>query len=275
MPTSAMPTSDLPLSAHIDPWILFRRYAPTSARQRRCLLTSFAATVGDPAPTALTTALVHGWWQTLGRLRPASARAHLIAARSFTTWLGAGAAFADIGAPHIPRSDPVTLTETQIVALFGVCDQPESRALFALMLGSGLRCIDCARLQVEDIDLSSRLMRVTGKGCRVDVVPVPLWALQPIARFVAGRRSGPMFVASAASIGATMTALMVAAGVKVSAHDGRGAHALRRTCATRMLGAGVSIRVVQRVLRHTELSSTERYLAVAESVELIAGVDAA
>ena len=270
-----MPMRTLPMSAHVDPWIEFRRFAPTSARQRRCLLTSFVVAVGDPTPEQLTVPAVHVWWRSLGRLRPASARAHLIAARHFAGWLGVDDRLEAIGVPRVAHADPATLTDAELVAVWGVCVTVDDRALFALMLGSGLRCIDCARLRVEDVDTRSRLMRVTGKGGRVDLVPVPLWAVASLTAVVDGRRSGAVFDVGAHTMGKRMTALMVVAAVKVSAHDGRGAHALRRTCATRMLTAGVSIRVVQQVLRHTELSSTQRYLAVAETSALIAGVDAA
>src|SRR5690606_8896868 len=61
---------------------------------------------------------------------------------------------------------------------------------------------------------------------------------------------------------------LIEAGLKRHKHDGIGAHALRRTCATDLLESGASVRQVQAVMRHASLTSTERYLRRSNAEEL-------
>ena len=62
--------------------------------------------------------------------------------------------------------------------------------------------------------------------------------------------------------------LSKAAGVKRAPYDGRGAHSLRRTCATDLLESGASVVQVQQVLRHQNLATTQAYLRRSSAEEL-------
>lgn len=104
-----------------------------------------------------------------------------------------------------------------------------------------------------------------------------------VRRLIHGRRwlrtyrrtySTPSRGMSAQHISESVGGWLREAGIKRGRHDGIGAHALRRTCATELLQRG-TIRQVQAVLRHASLTSTERYLRRSEAEELRALVDPA
>lgn len=70
-----------------------------------------------------------------------------------------------------------------------------------------------------------------------------------------------------------LTRVLYNVGVKQAPHDGRSPHVLRRTCATTLLESGASIRDVQRILGHSSLATTERYLALPDTRRLLELID--
>jgi site-specific recombinase XerD len=138
----------------------------------------------------------------------------------------------------------------------------------ALMLGCGLRAFDVTQLDVDDVDLAQRVLRVHGKGGKVRLVPVPELVADLLAVHLDGMGDGPLVRTdgghrlSAERLRARLTSALYRAGVKHGPLDGRSSHVLRRTCATALLESGASLVDVQAVLGHADLSSTSRYLAL-------------
>lgn len=263
---------------HVESYVSGRHWAESTRVQRRSILTGFAREV-DVTPSSLTPVIMVDWWSTLADHRPATARSHLSAVRGFTSHLRLlglleGDPMVGLVAPKVPRSAPRSLSDAEMRRLWDHLRLDRHRAIVALMVGSALRAVDCARLLVEDIDLARQRFTVAGKGGNVDVVPVPRWALPFIAAQIGGRLHGLMFEgATREAIAHQVRRQLVGAGVKLGGWDGRSGHVLRRTCATNMLDRGVSVRTVQRVLRHESLATTERYLRQAEIAELISAVE--
>lgn len=140
------------------------------------------------------------------------------------------------------------------------------RALLELLYASGLRVAEACGLDLDDLDEPRRTVRVLGKGDKERVVPVGEAALEALAAYLGrrGRRRGPLFLNSR---GGRLTARSAHRIVRARAREaGIGQrvtpHTLRHSFATHMLGAGADLRLIQELLGHRRLSTTQRYTHV-------------
>lgn len=138
------------------------------------------------------------------------------------------------------------------------------------MVQEGLRRIEVTRLEIGDIDLIGRTIRVTGKGDHERLLPLTREAEEAIRDYLRQypATTGPLIrsfhnptlgVRPNTVSGMVHTAMLMA-GVKQASYDGVTPHALRHSCATDMLRAGAHVRDVQRALGHQTLATTETYM---------------
>jgi integrase/recombinase XerC len=179
--------------------------------------------------------------------------------------------------PKLDKRLPVFLTQTEIRDLLEAPDtnRPEGkrdRALLELLYAAGLRISELWRLNLTDIDLHSREIRALGKGAKQRVVLMGLPAAAALEDYLAnGRRSiGAVDRDNAVFINDRGRRLSVrgmqkmvhhyacASGIEKRVHP----HTLRHTFATHMLDGGADLRVVQELLGHADLSSTQIYTHV-------------
>jgi site-specific recombinase XerD len=180
--------------------------------------------------------------------------------------------------PVVRQKPPVTLTPAEVDALRRQCATMRDRVVIELAYGMGLRVMEIAALRVDDIDWSRMILLVRGKGGTEELLPMPVsvaWAIR--AYFTQHPPPGSGHVVrqmysdlpmAADSLSKHVINLARRAGVKRGAHDGRGAHSLRRTCATELLESGASVVQVQQVLRHRNLATTQHYLRRSSAEEL-------
>lgn len=147
-----------------------------------------------------------------------------------------------------------------------------NRAIFESLYSSGLRVSELAGLNVGDIDLDAGLIRVLGKGAKERIVPVGRRAVDAIRTYREklalqsgiSLTAGPLFLnhrkgrLSARSIARILDKLITTCGLNHPVSP----HGLRHTFATHMLDAGADLRVVQELLGHKSLSTTQRYTHV-------------
>lgn len=188
--------------------------------------------------------------------------------------------------PRVPRALPRALTLRDTESLLDTEDEgtlPErERALFELLYATGLRVSEAAGLDVEDVDLSSRLLRAQGKGRKERIVPFgesaedALRAWMPVraglVRAAApdrtvdrdrpgGRKGAPLFVnarggrLTTRSMARVLKRRLRAAGLPAQISP----HALRHTFATHLLQSGADLRSIQELLGHASLSTTQKY----------------
>jgi integrase/recombinase XerC len=143
-------------------------------------------------------------------------------------------------------------------------------ALLELLYGSGLRVAEAAALDVDDLDLAQARVRVWGKGGKQRVVPVSEPAADALRLWLAdGRRE----LATEASPAAAL--FLNLRGRRMTPRDARRVldrravapthpHALRHTFATHLLDGGADLRVVQELLGHADLATTQRYTHVSK-----------
>jgi integrase/recombinase XerC len=176
-----------------------------------------------------------------------------------------------VRSPKPPRVLPSVLPKDEAKELL---DRPRptddggrrAEALLELLYATGLRVGECCRLDVDDVDRAEGTVRVHGKGGKERIVPVGDVALAAVARYLAGRPApgGPLFRNRR---GGRLTArsahrIVRARALEASLERRVSPHVLRHTFATHMLGEGADLRLIQELLGHSRLSTTQRYTHV-------------
>jgi site-specific recombinase XerD len=185
---------------------------------------------------------------------------------------------AGVGSPRVPRRLPQVLTAVQAADLLEAMggDKPlevRDRALFELIYSSGLRCQEVLDLRLRDINLGSREIRVKGKGRKVRVIPVGEVALEALDRYLREGRSrlakdaaldDHIFLSrngrplSSSDVQRRLARYLARAG----APRGTSPHTLRHSFATHLLEGGADLRVIQEMLGHSSLRTTQVYTHV-------------
>jgi len=185
-------------------------------------------------------------------------------------------------APKLARSIPVHLSESEIGLLLDSIDTRTAlgrrdRAMFELFYASGLRLSELVGVDLEDLDLNGRLVRVLGKGGKERVVPFNQSAAEAIGAWMRdragivlgreperGRHEEPLFVnfRGGRITGRSVDRLLRRYVARCSTRMGISPHALRHSFATHLLQRGADLRGIQELLGHARLSTTERYTHV-------------
>jgi integrase/recombinase XerD len=183
----------------------------------------------------------------------------------------------DVGAPRVPQGIPKALTEAEVEALLNAVpgDGPRpqrDRAILELLYAGGLRISELVGLDLGDADLYDGLVRVLGKGSKERVVPLGRSAREAIGDYLttgrpelAGReRESALFLNARGGRLTRQGAWLIvrAAGDRAGLKGRLFPHVLRHSCATHMLDRGADIRVVQELLGHASLSTTQVYTKV-------------
>jgi integrase/recombinase XerD len=183
----------------------------------------------------------------------------------------------EVGAPRVPQGIPKALTEAEVEALLDAVpgDGPRprrDRAILELLYAGGLRISELVGLDLGDVDLYDGLVRVLGKGNKERVAPLGRTAREAVGDYLttgrpelAGRTSTPALFLNARGGRLTRQGawlIVRAAGDRAGLQGRLFPHVLRHSCATHMLDRGADIRVVQELLGHASLSTTQVYTKV-------------
>jgi integrase/recombinase XerC len=176
-----------------------------------------------------------------------------------------------VRSPRLGRRLPSFLPVDEATILLNAPPEPTTagardRALLELLYASGLRVAEGCGLDLDDLDEARRTVRVVGKGDKERVVPVGETALEALAAYLAmrGRQRGPLFLnARGGRLTPRSAHRIVRARARQVGIDQRVTpHTLRHSFATHMLGAGADLRLIQELLGHSRLSTTQRYTHV-------------
>jgi len=210
------------------------------------------------------------------RLSKATIARKLAAVRSCFRFLARRAALPtnparQVRSPRLGRRLPSFLPVDEATVLLNAPPEPSAagardRALLELLYASGLRVAEGCGLDLDDLDEARRTVRVVGKGDKERVVPVGETALEALAAHLAmrGRQRGPLFLnARGGRLTSRSAHRIVRARARQAGIDQRVTpHTLRHSFATHMLGAGADLRLIQELLGHSRLSTTQRYTHV-------------
>lgn len=176
-----------------------------------------------------------------------------------------------VRSPRLGRRLPSVLPKDEATQLLDAVPEPTAagardRALLELLYASGLRVAEGCGLDLDDLDEARRTVRVLGKGDKERVVPVGETALEALDAYLAmrGRQRGPLFQNARGgrltprSAHRIVKRLARRAGISQRVTP----HTLRHSFATHMLGEGADLRLIQELLGHSRLSTTQRYTHV-------------
>jgi site-specific recombinase XerD len=172
--------------------------------------------------------------------------------------------------PKAERRIPTRLDEATVVRIL---DLPQGgphgardRAVFELLYATGIRCAELVGLDLQELDLAGRTIRVLGKGRKERIVPFGTPAADALDRYleVRGRGGAALFVGKA---GRRLSDRAVRTIMKRRIHslalDQRVTpHTLRHAFATHLLERGADLRSIQELLGHSSLSTTQKYTHV-------------
>jgi integrase/recombinase XerC len=224
-------------------------------------------------------------------LSRASAGRRLAALRTFGRYLVREGALAEdptalIGAPRREQTLPAHLAVGEMDRLLAAPDASTApgrrdRAILELFYASGLRLSELVDLDVPDVNVSSRMARVRGKGGKERLVPFNHSAADAMRAMIADRAaiSSPSLARSSARAGpharlrhplflnvrggrlTTRSVDRIVRRYVRAAAIARGIspHALRHTFATHLLQSGADLRAIQELLGHVRISTTQRY----------------
>ncbi|HEX8679586.1 MAG TPA: tyrosine recombinase [Chthoniobacterales bacterium] len=179
--------------------------------------------------------------------------------------------------PRIERYLPETLNELQVERLIDSINTAHplglrDRAVVELLSASGLRISELANARLENFNAEERILRVTGKGNKTRLVPVGGKACEALAAYVSTERPKLVRPRSGSEIflssrGTKLTTARLWQIVKERArHSGLEAniypHLLRHSFATHLLGNGADLRIIQEMLGHSDISTTQVYTHV-------------
>ena len=200
----------------------------------------------------------------------------------------------DVAAPRLPRGLPRALREDEVERLLGAVVGVDAvarrdRAILEVLYGTGARISELTGLSLRDVDLVARRMRVFGKGSKERVVPIGRHAGLALEAWLCDegrgamtpdrwRRRGDEDAVFLNQRGGRLTRQGVWGVVRrygdaVGLGDALTPHVLRHSCATHMVDHGADLRVVQELLGHASVSTTQIYTHV--SMERLQSVYAA
>lgn len=166
-----------------------------------------------------------------------------------------------VGSAKVPEREPRPISDADVPRLLGARMWSSTRTMILLALLAGLRVGEIARVRGEDVDLGARLLWVKGKGRKVRSVPlhpalVEVASRMPESGWWFPMRACPSEHVRSKSVSDVIGRTMRRAGVRGTPHS------LRHWYASSLLDDGNDIRVVQELMRHKSIQSTQIYTRV-------------
>ena len=279
-------STDTLVEAFADALWLERGLADNTLTAYRSDLRAFARWLDRAAGRDLdeaTRADVLGYLPSFTTSSPRTISRRLSALRRFYAWrLREGAVLVDpcarVEAPRLGRPLPGTLSEAEVEALLEAPDTSTAlglrdRAMLEVLYATGLRVSELVSLTPTQVNLRQGVVSVIGKGGKQRLVPLGEEALGWLERFVGGARAEILGLRPTEALfptrrGGAMTRQafwhLIKRHAGVAGIDrGLSPHTLRHAFATHLLNHGADLRVVQMLLGHSDISTTQIYTHVA------------
>ncbi len=191
---------------------------------------------------------------------------------------------ADVEGVRVPAGIPHPLSEAEVERLLAavVGNEPAARrdrALLEFLYATGARISEACGLSLNDLDRANRLVRLFGKGAKERIVPFGRSAQAAMEEWLEGGREhleplrwarrGDQEAVFLNTRGSRLSrqaawAIVRKYGERVGLSDRLSPHVLRHSCATHLLDHGADLRIVQEMLGHTSISTTQVYTKVSQ-----------
>jgi integrase/recombinase XerD len=214
-------------------------------------------------------------------LAPSSMKAIVVALKIFFRFLKVrGLAAQDPGEhirlPRVPQHLPKTLSKLQMEKLLSadLSTRPfplRDQAIVELLYASGLRISELTSARLENLSLPERLIRVVGKGSKTRLVPIGRPACAAIERYLGEERirlthngANEIFLSQGGIGFSTQRAWQIVKEIAVLAGFDTNVypHLFRHSFATHLLANGADLRIIQELLGHADISTTQVYTHV-------------
>ena len=182
--------------------------------------------------------------------------------------------------PRLVRYLPETMNQVEVKRLLetDLSDRPfplRDRAIMELFYSSGLRISELMGARLENLNLKERILRVIGKGSKTRIVPVGCAACEAIDQYLVrervtlvGKKTGNEIFLSrhgkkltTQRIWQIVKEIAASAGAEINVYP----HLLRHSFATHLLANGADLRIIQELLGHADISTTQIYTHVDQS----------
>jgi integrase/recombinase XerC len=167
--------------------------------------------------------------------------------------------------PYVGPAETSKFVEIEGIGLAGL----RGRAVLELLYGTGVRCSELVAMDLPEVDLDGRLIRVLGKGRKERIVPFGTTAKMALEAYLRERdqarpKSDALFVnGKGGRLTDRSVRRLVAARLRTVALTQRvSPHTLRHAFATHLLERGADLRSIQELLGHVSLSTTQKYTHV-------------
>jgi integrase/recombinase XerD len=224
-------------------------------------------------------------WRKRAGLATASIKLEAIALRVFFRFLLARKILSsnpaeNLSIPRIEKYLPETLDTSAVQRLLESIGEADplglrDRAMLELLYASGLRISELCTLRLENLDLEEGMIRVTGKGNKTRLVPVGSEARRALGRYLelerprlVSRRTGAEVFLSVRGRKLTpqrVWQLIKAYAARVGLNANVYPHLFRHSFATHLLAGGADLRIIQEMLGHADISTTQIYTHVDSS----------
>ncbi|PWB75885.1 site-specific tyrosine recombinase XerD [candidate division GN15 bacterium] len=239
-------------------------------------LEAFAKAIGAKDPARISAVAVTAYFGGMNKLgmKPSSIARKLSSLRQFFAYLTDAGTISEsplisYSAPKIARYHPDYLSPRDIESIIRTADSfgrndKRNRAIIEVLYGCGLRISELIDLSRENFEFEAGFLRVTGKGEKQRLVPVGSFARKAVLEYLesrAGSDGGVVFAGrggrkfSRTGVWKIVKQMVRRAGIikRVTPHT------FRHSFATHLLEGGADLRVVQEMLGHADISTTEIY----------------
>ncbi len=170
--------------------------------------------------------------------------------------------------PKINQKAPYVPSVSEIQAILAIPTSLRDKAILELLYSSGLRASELCDLTLRDIEGTQVIVRM-GKGGFNRAVPLTKQATDTIAAYIEqrGTQEGILFqTLMGKKLRRQLLSKIVATYAKKAGVEGVTTHTLRHACATHLLERGADLRMIQKVLGHSSITSTQRYTQLSSNV---------
>jgi len=175
--------------------------------------------------------------------------------------------------PKVPQKLPKVITAEEINIILSENLNKREKVILELLYGCGLRVSELVNLKIHDIDISAKYLQCTGKGSKERIVPIGSKALHAIKMYIKKRdfilqktrKTSKNLLLTEEGKNITRQEVynfIHKLGEKI--HKSISPHTLRHTFATHLLENGADLRVVQELLGHSDVSTTQLYTHISK-----------
>jgi integrase/recombinase XerD len=174
----------------------------------------------------------------------------------------------DIKTPKIPQSLPSVLTKEEVKKLIDAAGSDKTKLIIELIYSAGLRVSECVKLEIDDIDFNENLINIkSGKGSKDRVTILSPITAEHLKKYILTLEKDEKYlfpgnkdILSTRNIQKIIQRAAKKAGITKKTTP----HTLRHSFATHLLENGTDIRLIQELLGHSQLSTTQIYTHVSK-----------